>query len=358
MRQLLTTSFLVLLFSGLGAQDYPQADIGGHYLFRLDNILALPPDTGRDLRFDLRRAYFDLKLKLSERFVVRWTPDVMFKNSDTPYVRLKYAYATYSLGDYKFFDDIKVSVGQLPRPWLSYQERFNKYKVFEDMFLETAGLVNSTDRGISVGASLGGILRDERVVGEKGKFGSVMFGFYNGGGYMQPEVNSSKTFEFRLSLRPFYRTLPNLLYVVTGVTGKTNLRMSVPLVFDSTRVLFANQYLVYAGSDITVSFQFEIGQGDVFGTHYVTYVPTDSGLGAVSREHWGLSAFGDFRIFPRIFVFGRYDYFRINKGPQVLNTAYAGFRYEINTWSFVALQYRYERITARHTVTAGLQIKF
>ncbi len=358
MNRLVSTAVLILFFLPLWGQTFPELEFHGHYLFRVNNLYVSPRSINDKLGFELRRAYFDVRMKFNDRFRVRWTPDVMFNGQDTPFVRLKYAYATYVLGDLGLFENIRLSLGQLPRPWISYQERFNKYKVFGDMLLETAGVVNSTDRGISLETDLGGKSDDTTLIGEKGRYGSLMIGIYNGGGYMQGEYNSAKTFEFRLSLRPLPETLPHLLYVVTGVAGKPNFNGPVNLDYDSSKVLVLNQYLVYATRKIIIAGQFEAGTGDVFGDNYLEYVISSYGFGLKSRQHYGFSLFGDFAVTDKLFIFGRYDFFKIVRDNEVLNSVYTGFRYGLNSWSFAAVQYQYDFLANRHLVNAGVQIKF
>ena len=102
-------------------------------------------------------------------------------------VRLKYAYAKFHLPDWGVLTRPEVEVGMAHMPWLDFEEHINLYRMQDTMFMERNGLFNSADLGVTFLALLGGTLPDEyqKKVSKHypGRWGSVSFGVYNGGGY-------------------------------------------------------------------------------------------------------------------------------------------------------------------------------
>jgi hypothetical protein len=102
-------------------------------------------------------------------------------------MRLKYCYIDVKLPDLYLLTNPKVEFGLVHRPWLHYEDRINGYRAQGTMFLERNDIINSGDYGITFTAFLGKKKFDH--VSTFGQYGSVSFGFYNGGGYHAIERN-------------------------------------------------------------------------------------------------------------------------------------------------------------------------
>lgn len=94
------------------------------------------------------------------------------------------------------------------------------------MFLDREHISRSADYGVTVSALLGEPLENPSKYklnsGTAGKYGSISFGVYNGGGYAALEKHRNKVVEGRLSVRPFWESLPGLEVTYSGSYGKGN----------------------------------------------------------------------------------------------------------------------------------------
>jgi hypothetical protein len=167
------------------------------------------------------------------------------------------------------------------------------------MFLERNGIFNSADFGITFAALLGGEMDEQyqKTVNEKekGKYGSLAVGLYNGGGYHAIERNTNKTIEGRLTLRPLPAIIPGFQVSYTGVYGKGNTVEEPDWIVNMGLLSLEYQTFVLTGSYYT-------GVGNFSGT------AVDS-LGQALDQR-GFSVFGEYKLhLLKLNVFGRYDYF-------------------------------------------------
>ncbi|RLB59942.1 MAG: hypothetical protein DRI34_00005, partial [Deltaproteobacteria bacterium] len=173
------------------------------------------------------RGYLTLKFKPVEWFVPRITLDAHQDDGGDFNVRLKYLYGKFVLPvETAWITEPAVEFGLVHGPWFDYEEHINNYRAQGTMFIERNRVLNSADLGATVTALLGRKLPADyrqRVSGKyPGRWGSVSFGLYNGGGYHAAEHNQNKVFESRLSLRPLGPWLPNLQLSHFFIYGRGN----------------------------------------------------------------------------------------------------------------------------------------
>ncbi|MDO8795340.1 MAG: hypothetical protein Q7J25_12040 [Vicinamibacterales bacterium] len=154
--------------------------------------------------FDVTRAYVNINGQLSRNVRFRFTPDVRRITdgslAGTLTVRVKYAFMQLdNVGPARSW----VRFGQHQSPWLDFEESVNRYRVQGTMFSEREGLIpGSADFGVSYFTPL------------PNGYGEIHGGVYNGEGYTLPEANKYKSFQGRLTVRPFpNRGLANYLRV-------------------------------------------------------------------------------------------------------------------------------------------------
>ena len=253
--------------------------------------------------FILKRGYLTTKKSLSENFSVRITQDIAVDREGDGEgdieIRLKYGYLRYTQKKFLFFTDAFVEFGLVHRPWLDFEQKINKYRVQGKMFLERYKILRSADYGIAFAALIGGKMdKDYQKKVNKnypGKYGSLSFGVYNGGGYEAIENNKNKLFAGRLSIRPAPEIAPGLQISFSGNYGKGNTKESPD--FSSYAVMgsFESEGLVLTGMYYT-------GLGNVNGT------AIDSN--GVALDQSGYSIFGEKQIlFDDLCLFARYDNF-------------------------------------------------
>ena len=177
-------------------------------------------------RFAITRGYLNVKWKLNPWLGFRVTPDVHLDDTGDFKLRLKYLYAELRPPDLSFFTDMKSEIGMGHMPWLDLEEHINPYRVQGTMFLERAGIFNSSDVGVSLQGFFGGQLdsdyQDKVSHAYPGRWGSWHVGVYNGGGYHAGEENKNKVPEWRISLRPLPDLVPGLQLHYFGLYGRGN----------------------------------------------------------------------------------------------------------------------------------------
>ncbi len=160
--------------------------------------------------FDITRAYINVTGQINHLISFRITPDVVrvgnVNGTDVPGLtgtlayRLKYGYGQLN------FDDLDQTVGVLQwkgswlrlglqqTPFIDYAEQIYRYRFQGTIFVEREGFLTSSDLGASAHLNI------------PQNYGDLHVGYYNGEGYTRPELNNTKAFQIRGSVRP----LPNL----------------------------------------------------------------------------------------------------------------------------------------------------
>jgi hypothetical protein len=139
--------------------------------------------------FDVTRGYFNVEARITDRFKVRFTPDVR-PTTDASLNRNLALRMEYASLDAKVSDNVSVMFGLHETPWLSFEESLTRYRVLGPLFAERMGLIpGPTDLGASIKATKG---RTE-----------IHAGVYNGEGYGQAEFDKYKAVDGRVTFRPF-----------------------------------------------------------------------------------------------------------------------------------------------------------
>lgn len=290
--------------------------------------------------FLLKRSYFTLKTDLSKTFSVRYTQDITIdkEGSDAGNVetRMKYLYIKAKPRlDSKVFTDLSIEVGMVHRPWLSYEQEINKYRVQGNMAVERNKLFNSADFGIMIAGNIGAKM-DKKFLKEvngamKGKYLSYALGVYNGGGYAGEEKNINKVVSGRLSYRPMPESLPELHFSTYFNIGKGNTEETP----DYNQFL---EFVTYTGRMLTLTAQYQTGEGDYKGKYVYR---DDKGR---SLKNSGYSFFGEYKFLDTPWaLWGRHDYFtlRAETKNKVTKRYIAGISYSINKHFRIVLDGEY-----------------
>lgn len=207
-------------------------------------------------------------------------------------VRIKYAYAKIKLPDIAFMTKPFIEVGVVHMPWLDYEEHVNFFRCQDTMFLERNGTFNSADIGVTFVSLLGGTMDEDyqKKVSHyyPGRYGSVAFGIYNGGGYHASEKNENKVLEGRLTIRPLPDIIPGLQLSYFGITGKGNKETDPEWRVNLGFVSFEHEYLVLTG-------QYYKGKGNQKGSD--------------EKDKDGHSIFAELKPHKKVSLIGRYDRF-------------------------------------------------
>ena len=254
---------------------------------------------GGGSKFLVKRGYINIKKKFNSWFSGRITPDSHQDDAGDLKVRLKYCYGKFYFPDLSFLTKPALEVGLVHMPWLDFEEHINYYRLQDKMFIERNHRFNSADFGLTFFALLGGEMdmNYKKKVSKKypGKFGSIAFGVYNGGGYHAIETNKNKVFEARITIRPLPSFVPGLQLSYFGTFGKGNIKTEPDWFTHLGYLSFEHEYAVFA-------FTYYLGTGDQKGK----YIDEDG----VAFNNSGYSAFGELKVPSSDFsIVGRYDYF-------------------------------------------------
>lgn len=260
-------------------------------------------------KFIVKRSYFTLKKDINDIFSVRYTQDIAIdkegEDSGNVETRMKYLYLKIEPKWKGKITGAYFEVGMVHRPWISYEQEVNPYRVQGNMAVERNNLYNSAGFGILFGGNIGPEMdKDylENVNGTmKGKYASFAIGIYNGGGYAAFEENTNKVFEGILNFRPFANTIPQIQINHAFNIGKGNTEFSPTF----------NQFLFhggYVGKYFDLTGQYHFGQGDFEGNYVQTSNPSKS------LKNDGFSIFSEYIFKNSPFaVFARYDNFEVKE---------------------------------------------
>lgn len=286
-------------------------------------------------RFILNRGYLSVQKKLNRNFVARITSDVSVDEEGDGRgdieMRIKYLYLRYKLPSLGWITQPYVETGIIHRPWLSFEQRINRYRVQGTMYLDRVRILSSADYGISFFGHLGGELDEayqQRVnASHAGRLGSVAIGIHNGGGYHAIEENNNKTIETRLSVRPLPDVLPGLQVSYGGGYGKGN-DPSEPIWNLNVGMLsYETRYFTFAGQAFT-------GRGNSYGS-----LVDENGE---SVKNSGYSFFGEIKVPTSNFsLFSRYDSWDAELPEAKTFRLIAGMAYNLNPNSKLVLNVDY-----------------
>ncbi len=287
--------------------------------------------------FQLKRGYVTLKKELDKTLTARVTQDISVDHEGDGEgdieIRLKYGYLRYTFQLLSFFTKPFVEFGLVHRPWLDFEQKINRYRVQGKMFLERNGILRSADYGVTVSSLLGGEMSakyQKRINDDyPGRYGSMTFGIYNGGGYDAIERNENKLLEGRLTIRPLPDHIPGLQASWIGAIGKGNSTASPDFSFNAGFLSWENQQLILTG----MVYQ---GIGNLDGT------AVDESGAAIDQN--GYSFFGELKLFDTSWhIFGRLDSFdnELNRDNWLHREYIAGISYYILERSKIVIDYDY-----------------
>ena len=142
--------------------------------------------------FDLTRGYLNITGDLTDKISYRITPDVRRITdgslAGSLVFRLKYGFVQLkgpTSGSWVRFGDHQT-------PWIDFEEHIQRYRVQGLMFSEREGVIpGSGDFGVGYFTPL------------PSNYGELQVGIYNGEGFSKSEATKHKSFQGRLSVRPF-----------------------------------------------------------------------------------------------------------------------------------------------------------
>ena len=304
---LLFAFFLLTLINAQTSKDnlFDGVVMSGDWFLANSNTKS--GDANWENKFIVKRSYFTLKKEINAVFSVRYTQDITLdkEGADAGNIetRMKYLYLKIKPEWSGSITGSFFEVGMVHRPWLTYEQKTNIYRVQGNMHIERNKLYNSAGFGVLFGGNIGPKMEKDylkNVNGSmKGKYASFALGVYNGGGYSSFEENSNKVIEGILNFRPFANTIPQIQISNAFNIGKGNI-VEAP---DFHQMLFHGGYF---GKFFNISGQYHFGKGDYKGKYIDELDPKKS------LKNNGFSIFSEvkFKNSP-VALFLRYDKFEI-----------------------------------------------
>jgi hypothetical protein len=289
--------------------------------------------------FGLKRGYINFSKRIAPYISGRITPDITIDREGDGMgdveMRLKYCF-----GEFKYpvqealIAEPAILFGQVYTPFIEYEEKINLYRVEGPHFLDRIGQVSSADFGVTVTGLLGGVMDEDyrkRVnKNHAGRFGSFALGVYNGGGYHALEVNGNKTFQWRVTTRPFPEYLPGLQASFAGALGKGNTSQIPDWRLRAGFISYEHEFFVFTG-------QYFNGIGDHTGMLI--------NAAGESLSNSGHSLFGEIKLFrKKVSLFGRWDYTQVLDESSISSSQYiAGLAYHVINKTKLVVDYSIKR---------------
>lgn len=163
--------------------------------------------------FRISRAYLDIKKKLTDDLMVRWTSDYETGATDTNRMFMKYLYL-----EYKPLLPVEtvLTAGVIPAPYIGYYEDLWPYRMRDKIPQER---FKALDASADMGVQLGGKFKIANA-----DMISYALGVFNNQHYRVNDNNKNKSIEGRLSVRPLAFTkaefLKGLELTYFGIRGK------------------------------------------------------------------------------------------------------------------------------------------
>lgn len=312
-------------------------------------------DTTTFNEFRLKRGYLTFKKNLSDRFSIRVTQDISVdKDGDGKgniEIRLKYGYLLARLPDFGIISNPRLEVGVVHRPWIDFEQTVNRYRIQGNMFLERVDLASSADYGLTFMGLFGGRLDDETMEqvgsGHPGRFGSLAFGVYNGGGYDAVEANENKLIEGRLSIRPLPDQLPFLQLHGGLVSGAGNSADAPDLLLSAVALSWQHPLVTTMATMIS-------SVGDKKGRM------TDQAGEPLERTGWSLFAELTSPALSQLSLFGRIDQMEDDTVPDWAHRIMiAGVSWNIRPDVMLVLDWeKEERAGERREIVTELAVEF
>ena len=227
--------------------------------------------------FAVKRGYITFEKSLNEHLSGRITPNLTIdKDGDGEgdlEMRLKYCYVELNEhGNYGMFTHPKLLIGEVPTPFIDFEERVNAYRVVASQYLDDMRFFSSADFGVTISALLGGEVDDiyQKNVSKAypGRYGSIAFGVFNGGGYHALEKNNNKTIQWRLTIRPMPEAFPGLQFSYAGAYGKGNTNLYPNREIQTGFISFESHGGVFSGQIFSSLGNYEGSLADAKGNSY------------------------------------------------------------------------------------------
>ncbi len=195
--------------------DTPSIKVGGTIYANYEYVQEpRATDTDGNLyhqnAFNITRAYINITGQINHLISFRITPDVVRVGGvtvndrpvDVPGLtgtltyRLKYAFGQLNLDDLDQtvggaqWKGSWVRLGMQQTPFVDYEESIYRYRYQGPIFVDREGFLTSSDLGASAHINF------------PDNYGDIHVGYYNGEGYTRPELNNTKAFQVRATLRP------------------------------------------------------------------------------------------------------------------------------------------------------------
>jgi hypothetical protein len=194
--------------------DAPNIRVGGTIFndFVYQSAPAITDTDGNTVKlsqFNVSRAYINVVGQISHLISFRITPDITREGGVTNNLngslvfRLKYTYAQLNLDDW-LTKGSYAQFGIQKTPWVAFYEDIYRYRFQGTTFTERETSPTGTNINSSADAAVSFRYMFPR------NFGDIHVGVYNGEFYFKPEVNNMKSYQARISVRPFAQMGPAL----------------------------------------------------------------------------------------------------------------------------------------------------
>lgn len=168
---------------------------------KLETVAPATTSKVKTLGANVTRAYLTGKYNLNSAWSANVTVDVANEStlSHRNSVYLKYAYLKGAI----YGDQMKISFGQLPTPWIDYQDAQQGHRYITKVMADRFGFDASSDLGVGLSGILGS--------------GAISYGLSvtNGSGYTYGNVrtgNKGLDYDVRLSAAPLANAMLDLQY--------------------------------------------------------------------------------------------------------------------------------------------------
>jgi hypothetical protein len=301
----------------------------------------------------IKRGHLDVRASVLPYLEGRFTTDVKHDPDDDLTVRVKYAFARFTLGRAGFLRKTFLEVGQVRRPWIFFEESFYRYRLQDGTFMDRQGLTTSADRGVTYGGLLGRTLPDrvrERLGSHhRGRWGSFAFGVYDGGGFKESEANTNKVVSARVTVRPLPQWLPGVRLSSLTSRGRGNTEEAPRWALDALMLSWESKRFIVTAQTLD-------RRGNPAGT-----ATTDAGE-SLHGEGWSL--FGELKLTEEWSLIGRSDAFdpdRRQPGDTRRRTI-AGIARHMGNRNMVLLDWERQTVASRprddERLQATLQMAF
>ena len=230
---------LAMLAQPASASEGPQIKSGAlifaHYGVDLSEQPTEDHSEGdpRPNEFDIDRVYLDFKTKIDDTFSARITPDVGRTNDKKLELFLKYAFLQV-----KASDDIKLRFGSAGTPQVGFSDNFWGQRWLAKSFTDQEKILSSADIGAhALGKHADGLF-------------SWSAALINGEGYGNPEVDTDKAAQARLTVDPLHGDikLPISVFASRDVFTHEDIDPTTTLV---ASIGFAQEYINVWGEYVT-----------------------------------------------------------------------------------------------------------